>query len=201
MCIVLIVFSLPSFLLSLSFSSAQKAEESRCDKEVCDVLVTEERSPKVSPEHSMSDADVLFDYQSASSVADPSLARSPEPSNHSLTFVTPSSSIFTTPQSSPPKPTAYDEFVPGNEPKHTPFGTASTGDDTLEEKPPRDEKHVTSTPYLGLGSLRDSIGKRFHSGSRLSTWSPAVTPGESFMDEIGMDFFGADILGLNVTSK
>ena len=149
----------------------------------------EERSPKVSPEQSMSDPDVLFDYQSPSSVTDPSLIRSPEPSNHSLTFVTPSSSIFTTPQSSLQKPTAHDEFFPENEPKHTPFGTAATGDDTLEEKPPRDEKHVTSTPYLGSGSLKDSIGKRFHAGSRLSTWSQVATPGESFMDEIGMDIF------------
>jgi len=164
--------------------TAQKVEESRFDKEVSDVLVTEERSPKASPEQSMSDADVLFDCQGASSITDPSLVRSPEPSNHSLTFVTPSSSIFTTPQSSLPKPTVHDDFFHGNEPKHTPFGTAATGDDTLEEKPPRDEKHVTSTPYLGSGSLRDSIDKRFHAGSRLSAWSQAVTPGESFMDEI-----------------
>ena len=183
----------------MSLFSAQKVEESRCDKEVSDVVVTEERSPKVSPEQSMSDADVLFDYQSASSVTDSSFIRSPEPSNHSLTFVTPSSSIFTTPQSSLPKPIARDEFFPGNEPKHTPFGTSATGDDTLEEKPPRDEKHVTSTPYLGSGSLKDSIGKRFHAGSRLSAWSQAMTPGESFMDEIGMDFFEKILPGLNVT--
>ena len=163
--------------------------------------MTEERSPKGSPEQSMSDADVLFDYQSASFVTDPSLVRSPEPSNHSLTFVTPSSSIFTTPQSSPPKPTAHDEFFPVNEPKHTPFGAASTGNDAQEEKPPRDEKHVTSTPYLGSGSLRDSIGKRFHAGSRLSTWSQTVTPGESFMDEIGMTSFEQILPGLKVTLK
>jgi len=172
----------------LSLFSAQKVEESRCDKEVSDVLVTEERSPKFSPEQSMSDADVLFDYQNASSITDPSLVRSPEPSNHSLTFVTPSSGIFTTPQSSLPKPTAHDKFFPGNELKHTPFGTAVTGDDTLEEKPPHDEKHVTSTPYLGSGSLKDSIGKRYHSGSRLSAWSQAMTPGESFLDETGLSF-------------
>ena len=183
----------------MSLFSAQKVEESRCDKEVSDVLVTEERSPKVSPEQSMSDADVLFDYQSASSLTDPSLVRSPEPSNHSLTFVTPSSGIFTAPQSSLPKPTAHDEFFPGNELKHTPFGTAATGDDTLEEKPPRDEKHVTSTPYLGSGSLKDSIGKRFHAGSRLSAWSQAMTPGESFLDEIGLCFFELILPGLNVT--
>ena len=183
----------------MSLFSAQKVEECRSDKEVSDVLVVEERSLKVSPEQSMSDAEVLFDSQSASSITDPSLLRSPEPSNHSLTFVTPSSSIFTTPQSSLPKPTAHDEFFPGNEPKHAPFGTATTGDDTLEEKPPHDEKHVTSTPYLGSGSLKDSIGTRFnHAGSRLSAWSQAVTPGESFMDEIGMDFVELILLGLNV---
>ena len=182
----------------MSLFSAQKVEECRSDKEVSDVLVAEERSLKVSLEQSMSDAEVLFDSQSASSITDPSLLRSPEPSNHSLTFVTPSSSIFTTPQSSLPKPTAHDEFFPGNEPKHTPFGTAATGDDTLEEKPPHDEKHVTSTPYLGSGSLKDSIGKRFDAGSRLSVWSQAVTPGESFMDEIGMDFVEHILPGLNV---
>lgn len=178
----LIVFFL-SFLL-LTLFSAQKVEESRCDKEVSDDLETEERSPKGSPEQSMADADVLLDYQSSSFASDQSLVKSPEPSNHSLTFVTPSSSIFTTPQSSQ-KPTVHDEFFPGNESKHTPFGTASIGDDALEEKPPRDEKHVTSTPYLGSGSLRDSIDKRFHAGSRLSTWSQTVTPGESFMEEMG----------------
>ena len=188
-----------SFILELSLFSDQKVEECRCDKEVSDVLVTEERSLKASPEQSMSDAAVLFDSQSASSITDPSLLRSPEPSNHSLTFVTPSSCIFTTTMSSLPKPTAHDEFFPGNEPKHTPFGTAATGDDTLEEKPPRDEKHVTSTPYLGSGSLKASIGKRFHAGSRMSAWSPAVTPGESFMDEIGMDFVDQILPGLNMT--
>ena len=182
----------------MSLFSAQRVEECRSDKEVSDVLVAEERSLKVSLEQSMSDAEVLFDSQSASSITDPSLLRSPEPSNHSLTFVTPSSSIFTTPQSSLPKPTAHDECFPGNEPKHTPFGTAATGDDTLEEKPPYDEKHVTSTPYLGSGSLKDSIGKRFDAGSRLSVWSQAVTPGESFMDEIGMDFVEHILPGLNV---
>ena len=178
------VFFFLSFLL-LTLFSAQKVEESRCDKEVSDDLETEERSPKGSPEQSMADADVLLDYQSSSFASDQSLVKSPEPSNHSLTFVTPSSSIFTTPQSLPQKPTVHDEFFPGNVSKHTPFGTAATGDDALEEKPPRDEKHVTSTPYLGSGSLRDSIDKRFHAGSRLSTWSQTVTPGESFMEEIG----------------
>lgn len=182
-CTVLMYFFL-SFLL-LTLFSAQKVEESRCDKEVSDDLETEERSPKGSREQSMADADVLLDYQSSSFASDQSLVKSPEPSNHSLTFVTPSSSIFTTPQSLPQKPTVHDEFFPGNVSKHTPFGTASTGDDALEEKPPRDEKHVTSTPYLGSGSLRDSIDKRFHAGSRLSTWSQTVTPGESFMEEIG----------------
>ena len=190
MCIVLnsFFFFNPSFILELSLFSAQKVEEYRCDKEVSEVPVTGERSPKVSPEQSLSDAELLFDCQSASSITDPSLLRSPEPSNHSLTFVTPSSGIFTTPQSCLPKPTAHDDYFLGNEPKHTPFGTAVTGDDTLEEKPPRDEKHVTSTPYLGSGSLKDSIGKRFHAGSRLSAWSQAVTPGESFIDDLGMDF-------------
>ena len=195
---VFFVFN-PSFILELCLFPAQKVEEYRCVKEVSDVLVTEESSRKVSPEQSMSHSEVLFDCKSVSSITDPSLLRSPEPSNHSLTFVTPSSGIFTTPQSSLPKPSAHDEFFPGNEPKHTPFGTAATGDDTLEEKPPRDEKHVTSTPYLGSGSLKDSIGKRFHAGSRLSAWSQAVTPGESFIDEIGMDFVGQILPGLNVT--
>ena len=176
-----------SFIVKLSLFSEKNVEECRCDKEVSDGLVTEERSSKVFPEQSISDSEGLFDCQSASSITDPSLLRFPEPSNHSLTFVTPSSGIFTTPQSSLPKPTTHDEFFPGNELKHT-LGTAVTGDDTLEEKPPRDEKHVTSTPYLGSGSLKASIGKRFHAGSRLSAWSPAVTPVESFMDEIGMDF-------------
>lgn len=141
------------------------------------MVAKEERpSSRVSPEHSMSDTDMLFDYQA--SVADSTLALSPDPANQSLTFVTPSSSIFTTPQSSPPKATAYDVFFPGTEPEH---------DETAcEEKPPREEKHVTSTPYLGVGSLRDSIGKRFDAQSRLGTWPGAVTPGASFMEEIGM---------------
>ena len=188
-----------SFIIELSLFSEKNVEECCCDKDVSDVLVTEERSSKVFPEQSVSDSEVLFDCESASSITDPSLLRSPEPSNHSLTFVPPSSGIFTTPQSSLPKPTAHDEFFPGNEPKHTPFGTAATGDDTLEEKPPHDEKHVTSTPYLGSGSLKDSIGKRIHAGSRLSAWSEVVTTGESFMDEIGMDFVEQILPGLDVT--
>ena len=188
-----------SFILELSLFLEKNVEECRCNKEVSDVLVTEDRSSKVSPEQSMSESEVLFDCEGASSITDPSLLRSPEPSNHSLTFVTPSSGIFTTPQSSLPKPTAHDERFPGNEPNHTPFGTTATGDDTLEEKPPHDEKHVTSTPYLGLGSLKDLIGKRFHAGSRLGAWSEAVTLGVSFMDEIGMDFVEQILAGLDVT--
>ena len=148
--------------------------------------MTDERPSGLSPGPSIPHEEV-FDYQGDSSVADSSLALSPEPSNLSLTFVTPSSSIFTTPQSSLSKPTAHDEFLPGTEPEPTP----STGDVTAsEEKPSREEKPVTSTPYLGLGSLRDSIGKRVQTGSRLHAWPPAVTPGESFIhEEIGRDFF------------
>lgn len=171
------------------FSSAQKDKTQRDDKEPSSVVIKEERPSILSPEHSAADSDVLFDYPGTSSETESSFALSPEPTNHSLTFVTPSSGIFTTPQSSPPKATGHDDFFPGTEPEPSPFRVVSTGDETArEEKPPYEEKHVTSTPYLGVGPLRDSIGKRFDARSRLNTWPQLATQGESFIDDIGKDF-------------
>lgn len=153
-----------------------------CDKEPSSVAMKEEQPSVLSLEHSVADSDVLFDYQDTSSVSECSLALSPEPTNHSLTFVTPPSGVFTTPQSSPPKVSGHDVFFLGSEPEPSLFEVVSTGDETVsEEKPPFEEKHVTSTPYLGVGPLRDSIGRHFEARSRLSSWPQVATPGESFI--------------------
>ena len=162
--------------------SAQTLSIQTCDKELSSVAMKEEQPSVLSLEHSVADSDVFFDYQDTSSVSECSLALSPEPTNHSLTFVTPPSGVFTTPQSSPPKVSGHDVFFPGSEPEPSPFEVVSTGDETVsEEKPPFEEKHVTSTPYLGVGPLRDSIGRHFEARSRLSSWPQVATPGESFI--------------------
>ena len=85
-----------------------------------------------------------------------------------------SSFIFTPPRCSPTK------ALP------TPIGAEQTGDESaFEEKPPFEEKHVTSTPYLGVGTLRDSIVKRFGTGSRLGSLLE-MSCGDSFIDDTGM---------------
>ena len=143
------------------------------------VLVSEEKPSGVSSEPDMSQQDVFADHHGTSGthdtsgVCNSSLTLSPEPANQSLTFVTPSSSsfIFTPPRCSPTK------ALP------TPIGAEQTGDESaFEEKPPFEEKHVTSTPYLGVGTLRDSIVKRFGTGSRLGSLLE-MSCGDSFIDD------------------
>ena len=120
-----------------------------------------------------------------SAVSDSSLVLSPEPNNHSLTFVTPSSSIFTTPRGSPTRASPSSVLFPSSKNDQTPNEAEQSGDDSgLEEKPPYEEKHVTSTPYLGVGSLRDSICKRFATASRLDSLRE-ISCEESFIDDAG----------------
>lgn len=165
--------------------TAQRQSIQSCNKEPSRAVMKEEQPSVLSLEHSVAESNVLFDYQDTSSLSKSSLALSPEPTNNSLTFVTPSSGVFTTPQSSPPKVSGLDVIFPGTEPEPSPYGVMSTGDETAnEERPPFEEKHVTSTPYLGLGPLRDSIGKHFEARSRLNAWPQEATLGESFIEPV-----------------
>ena len=151
------------------------------------VLVSEEKPSRVSSEPDMSHQYVFADPHDTSGVHgassthdisgvfDSSLVLSPEPANQSLTFVTPSSHFFTTPRGSPTK-------LP------TPILAEQTGDESAaEEKPLFEEKHVTSTPYLGVSTLRDSIVKRIDTGSRLAPLLEKSC-GESFIDDTGIVF-------------
>ena len=80
--------------------------------------------------------------------------------------------------------------LPCNKAEHTPTGAEGIGEEAaIEEKPPCEEKHVTSTPYLGVGSLRGLIGKPFDAGSQLGSMR-VVSSGESFLEETGITFIG-----------
>ena len=160
-------------------------------------MADEEKSSKVSLEVDMPQSEVFSDTHhtsdvhdtsgapQTSAVSDSSLVLSPEPNNHSLTFVTPSSSIFTTPRGSPTRASPSSVLFPSSKNDQTPNEAEQSGDESgLEEKPPYEEKHVTSTPYLGVGSLRDSICKRFATASRLDSLRE-ISCEESFIDDAG----------------
>ena len=143
------------------------------------------QSEVFSDTHHSSDVHDTSGARHTSAVSDSSLVLSPEPNNHSLTFVTPSSSIFTTPRGSPTRASPSSVFFPSSKNDQTPNEVEQSGDESgLEEKPPYEEKHVTSTPYLGVGSLRDSICKRFATASRLDSLRE-ISCEESFIDDAG----------------
>ena len=173
--------------------------EARLPRERTDsgALADEEKSSKVSLEVDMPQSEVFSNTHHSSDVHDTSgaphssaafdssLVLSPGPNNHSLTFVTPSSSIFTTPRGSPTRASPSSVLFPSSKNDQTPNEAEQSGDESgLEEKPPYEEKHVTSTPYLGVGSLRDSICKRFATASRLDSLRE-ISCEESFIDDAG----------------
>lgn len=114
---------------------------------------------QVSYAHEPSLPGVFYDSRDNSDLCDSSHDFSPAPTNHSLTFVTPSSGIFNTPLSSPKKTQPGTLSFPPNSIEKTPLGAEGAGEDiAVEEKPPCEEKHVTSTPYVGFGSFGGSAG-------------------------------------------
>ena len=156
------------------------------------MLLNEEKPSQVCSEHALhvSLPEVSPDSHDAAAVTDSSLLMSPDPTNHSLTFVTPSSSILNTPRTSPSKTQPSAALFSPNKIEQTPLGAEGAVDElAAEEKPPCEEKHVTSTPYLGVGSLKSSIGKPFETCSRLDALH-SLSTGEISMGETGEVFIG-----------
>lgn len=149
-------------------------------------LLVDEEKPLHVTDHAISLPDVFSESRGISGVSDSPLALSPDPTNHSLTFVTPTSGIFNSPRNPQAKTQPFSTTLPRNKANQTPLGAVRTGDETAaEEKPPCEEKHVTSTPYMGIGSLRGSIGRPFETCSRLGTLR-GISSEETFMGESGM---------------
>ena len=111
---------------------------------------------------------------------EPSLVSTPAGVTNSFTFVTPISSLSSSPLGTSPQSIAYDSS----------FSQARTDQSQLvnesqyEEKPPFEEKCMTSTPYLGEMVMEKSIVKHFEQ-PRPVTRRGCGRQEEPFIDESG----------------
>lgn len=156
-----------------------------------------EKPTPLTLEHGSSASEVFSDARETSELCDSSLTQSLEPASHSLTFATPSCSILTeTPRASPIKPQPSTLTYTSGSIDQTPLSAEGTGEGIApEEKPPCEEKHVTSTPYLEFDSMMASKDLR---DSRMSTRDGISRSDNTFMCELGRTEFYSDFdLGLS----
>lgn len=162
-----------------------------------DFLVRNEKPTQVTFGHGTSAPEVFSDSRDSNELCDSSLTQSLEPASHSLTFVTPSCNILTeTPRASPIKPQPSTLTYPPSSIDQTPLSAEGAGDEIAsEEKPPCEEKHVTSTPYLEFDSMMESNGLR---DSAKDTQDGISQSDNTFVRELGMtEFYHEFDLGLS----
>ena len=156
-----------------------------------------EKPTQLTLEHGSSASEMFSDPRETSELCGSSLTQSLEPASHSLTFGTPSCSILTeTPRASPIKPQPSTlTYTPGSI-EQTPLSAEGTGETIApEEKPPCEEKHVTSTPYLEFDSMMASKDLR---DSRMGTLDGISQSDNTFMCDLGMTEFYYEVdLGLS----
>lgn len=157
-----------------------------------DILVLNEKPTQLTLEHGSSASEMFSDPRETSELCGSSLTQSLEPASHSLTFGTPSCNILTeTPRASPIKPQPSTlTYTPGSI-EQTPLSAEGTGERIApEEKPPCEEKHVTSTPYLEFDSMMTSKDLR---DSRMGTRDGISQSDNTFMCELGMTRFYSEV--------